>query len=816
MLNKPDYMTVSTIADNLYHERGDFIPKNDSSQWYSKKWALWALGQTGVVLNYRCRPNGGDEVVGSRYTYYELIEEDGEPKAVLHSFVLPSDSGDNYPHLLEHVYPRPVSYEATEEILLAKYNPLHRSRKKVRLSELCGYFFSEEDERRSTLVGLMAARLDLLMRETIPTIVIDEITGGRNVVEAYDRFDDWCSSCMTGCDSEYVEIWGTNPKQCRLLVLREEENNETLARVLVFRPETTTLSIVDSKQLEDLPLGPGWYYGRIYPDRRLRSPNRTEQRCMGIAAAHLESIGVKSLNAQPTGIVPLRLTEYSPYIDWGRIYWCSSTEQVVWAQTIDNNPTLQRWKATVTRPREIESFTDGSGFGNSRETHTCSCCDCGYDGEEEGAYVDGYGSVCQSCLDDSDSFVIDDQGEWRTADNCHQFMSQEHASTCLSYRSAGGTYLDDNVWIVNRATSTRVIVRQTGGTWTSTRVTIIPVTFNDETVYVPQSEAVQLSNDEWAWTHDESLMTVSKRIVLKDNGRLHVEDLDEEEYTKQDECVRVDDTWVLDSTGIYWLKESGFVLTTGDRSVHVRSVAANRSGCKVCKYGNWYVLIDSDSVVVHAGISEHHRDDLPANAPKTGEYWSGRGYPIRIVSRVMPMPFVGSSTTVHQSIWANEFGRDVTVSWCHGNHDGYAVTDDSNWMRAFSLMLLNQKTFVQSHEELKVAFVNTTGAVVRRAYTSGYLSCGNLTLFLNARGLIEGGTFYLGGDMIAVDVSSFNETLRALCNAVNRGRSQATQTELINYMSNFIVDTHAYFDNPSLHVLGSSYIITDSFNGVTS
>lgn len=815
MLNKPDYQTVASIADALYSERGEFNPTENPSTWFSKKWCVQVLGQTGVVHNYRCRPNGGDEIVGSRYTYYELVDEDGEPKAVLHSFVLPEGCGDNYPYLLEHEYPRPVSYKATEEILLAKYTPLHRSRKKVRLSELCGYFFSEQDERRSTLVGLMTARLDLLMRETIPTIVIDEITGGRNVVEAYDGFEDWCSSCMTGSDSEYVEIWGTNPKQCRLLVLREEENNETLARVLVFRPETTTLSIEDSNKLEDLPLGPGWYYGRIYPDRRMRSPNRTEQRCSGIAAAHLESIGIKSLNAQPTGIVPLRLTEYSPYIDWGRIYWCSSTEKVIWAQRTDN-PTLHQWKATVTRPREIESFTDGSGFGNSRETHTCTCCDNGYDGEEEGAYVENYGSVCQSCLDDNGSFVVDDRGEWQTTDNCYRFMSRDLAATCLSYRSEGGTDLDDNVWIVNSSTSTRVVERRTGGTWTTVRIPITTVDFEDEVVFVPSTEAVQLSNDEWAWAHDESLMTVTKELVLKDDGRLHVEDLDEEEHTRQSECVKVDDTWVLDSSGVHWLSDGRFTLTTGDRWVDVAVVGYGRPGCKMLKYANWYVLVDSDDIVLHCGIPDYHRDSVPANAPKTGEYWSGRGYPIRIGARSMPMPFVGSGTTVHQSVWDNTFGRDIHVSWCYGNTDGYAVTDDSNWLRAFSHMLLTQKTFYQSKDDVKIAFVNEDGNVVRHVHTSGYISCGNLTLFVSSRGLIEGGAYYLGGDMMVLDVSCFSEPLRVLCSAINRSRTQENQTNLLNFMSNLVIDTGAYYNSGSKHALGSTFLISKLYNGVNA
>jgi hypothetical protein len=815
MLNKPDYQTVTSIADNLYSERGDFVPKENESAWYSKKWSLEILGQTGVVHNYRCRPNGGDEVVGSRYTYYELIEEDGEPKAVLHSFVLPADSGDNYPYLLEHEYPRPVSYKATEEILLAKYNPLHRSRKKVRLSELCGYFFSEEDERRSTLVGLMAARLDLLMRETIPAIVIDEITGCRDTVNAYDSFEDWCNSCMTGSDSEYTEIWGTNPKQCRLLVLREEENNETLARVLVFRPATTTLTLDDSKQLEDLPLGPGWYYGRIYGDKRLRSPNRTEQRCMGIAAAHLESIGIKSLNAQPTGIVPLRLTEYSPYIDWGRIYWCSSTEEVVWAQSIDN-PTLQRWKATVTRPREIESFTDGSGFGNNRETHTCTCCENGYDGEEEGAYVQHYGNVCQGCLDDNSNFVVDDQGEWQTTDNCHRFMSLTCSAANLGWRSNDrGTDLDDGVYIHNSAHSTRVS-RRNNGTWTTVRIEIVAVVFDDETVFVPSDEALELPSGEWAWVHDESLVTVTKELVLNDKGNLVLKDLDEETRTVDNDCIKVDDVWVLDSTDIFWLSRSGHTLRDVGRCVTVQENANSRVGVKLLKYGARHVLLDAEDIVVFNDMPNFDASELPHGAPRVGQYWNGRGFPVRIGARSMPMPLCGSRTVVNQCIWSNQFGKGVTVGWCYGNTNGYAIADDSNWLSAFTRMLIKNDTFSQSEVDVQVAFVNTSGSVVRRAYTAGYISCGNLTLFIGSRGSIEGATYYLGGEMVAIDVSCLGGELRTLCQAYNWGRSEETQRALVNFMASYVVDNTIYYNNPHVGVLGSSLLITDFNTGVTA
>lgn len=231
---------------------------------------------------------------------------------------------------------------------------------------------------------------------------------GQSLVDRYRAFNNTSPSCMTGHKCEQVRLWSTNGKQCRLLVIKDGEHE--IARTLCFRPGPTVDSLED-----DLPLGPGWYYGRIYNVSSASSINMGLRVTQSIAWMRQKGLVEASLRNCP-GAVPLIVTEYSPYIDRGYVFARSHDEGEDCYWTCEPEPTWlpsSRWEA-------IESNQYGSGFGRSVEDEDegcsiCSCCD-GQSRNDDMTHVEDYGDVCEDCLNGGGfTFCLDD--EWRPSDD---------------------------------------------------------------------------------------------------------------------------------------------------------------------------------------------------------------------------------------------------------------------------------------------------------------------------------------------------------------------------------------------------------------
>lgn len=67
-----------------------------------------------------------------------------------------------------------------------------------------------------------------------------------------------------------------------------------------------------------------------------------------------------------------------------------------------------------------------SGLVEATEKVTCDCCGDRYDSDNEGAYVDNYGSVCQSCLDHQFTYY---EGEYYNNDDCVTVYSYNRYGT---------------------------------------------------------------------------------------------------------------------------------------------------------------------------------------------------------------------------------------------------------------------------------------------------------------------------------------------------------------------------------------------------
>lgn len=67
-----------------------------------------------------------------------------------------------------------------------------------------------------------------------------------------------------------------------------------------------------------------------------------------------------------------------------------------------------------------------SGLVEATEKTTCDCCGDRFDSDDEGAYVDNYGSVCQSCLDHQFTYY---ECEYYNNDDCAEVYSYNRYGT---------------------------------------------------------------------------------------------------------------------------------------------------------------------------------------------------------------------------------------------------------------------------------------------------------------------------------------------------------------------------------------------------
>lgn len=780
-----------------YHEMGRlWVNRNaDTGRTHNVnfhfEWPFVNLGQVAFVKNYEARPNGGEPVQGSRYTFYEFAKENDTDIVILHSFVLPVEEGSSqFPCKMEGVWPCPKTYAGLEESLLAQYTPLHRTRKKVSLLAFIGMLYPADYPERSTAIEWMEKRVRTLLTGNIPPLVLEEYKTSAQVMSAYEEFDRWSHSCMTGDESQYTEIWGTNGKQARLIALKDEQNDEYVARCLVFRPCETTLNMRDAKALEDKDLGSGWYYGRIYGSTR--NSMMSTSRCMDVAISHLESIGLRSVDLCPEGVVPLTVTEYSPYIDKGLVLWYDNL--AVWAAS--ENKTIARWRAMCGgRVSFLESYTDGSGFGNSRYDSTCTCCDDRYNSEDDGAYIEDYGSVCGCCLENNDDFVLDYEGTYRHADNCCRFVSRVYTTGVCSGTRSGGTSYDDGVWVRDNATTIRLWVNNE-----MQRVRLSSVDWNDGfSVYCPSDEVIETINGEDAWIGDPSLVDVYHKIVYA-NERLCIEEI-EPNRMSAGSGIKIDKTWYYNDTKMHLDTSMMKFVRCGS---HIEGVTSDdRRVDRWHRYEAYTIGSEANTLVVHySTIPPHRLETLSSDCPKIGEQYNGKGSPLEVRVITTPIRLYGSIHGTVSISFAHldvNFGKDVNnTRWYCGNINGYSVYDDTSMGACLSRAMASCD---QQHFPLTTALYGNDNTVIGMQSASGCIVLSNVCVTTDSFGRIIAAGIRTGNDIRFVAVAHmFTELQNAVLEYNNStGRTMESLTNVLKHFEPLgLPSAHHHYDHPLL------------------
>ena len=763
-------------------------------------WAFQNLGQISHVRDYECRPNGGEPIKGDRHTFYELLPNEQGHEVVLHSFILPSEEeNQQFPLKMEGVWPYPKNWEQLEGCMLRQYSPLHRTRKRVTLLGFIGMLYPSDYPNRSTEIEWFSKRISTLLTGKIPPLVIREYKTSSEITAAYYEFDRWSKSCMTGDESQYTEFWGTNGKQCRVVELRVEDGEEPVARCLVFRPCESTLILNDSKTLADADLGEGWYYGRIYGSNR--NTTMSSSRCHEVAIAHFESIGIKSADLHPPGVVPLTVTEYSPYIDKGVIFWSSSNDTAVWASC--ENATVTRWRRVNDGVRCLESFTDGSGFGNTRYDSVCSCCDSQYDSEEGGAYVEDYGSVCDCCLESSDRFVLDMNGDWRDGAQCYRFVSKYYSQYSHNTADRGCSY-NDGMFI--NSGSRRINLYRQGIRHV---VVLEEVEYHDgETIYCPSDETVELEDGTTVWLHDPDLVEVAHKLIWDPVlMKILVEDIEDTSAFKQ-ACIKVGEEWMIDGSTLRLDQIDGFSFKTeqfGDRLAVVAYKGNDPLINRWYKYGTFTVGVNMllSNLVVYSGI-QMHVSDLPDNAPRVGNTHTGDGMPlsvrvyscpIRIDSMIQRRPFTFNSLEV-------KTGKDADGRWYFGNVNGYAMYDTSSISVAMSREVANNGGYVGAPRF--TLYDHNGNKCTGDCYATGAIIAGRLCVLFDDYNKIKAVGIQTGNNIKFVIPSSLRDDLKSVISDYNDAVLHPTSLlmRLIDTLDNYNDSNNCINNHP---VLGASF-----------
>ena len=240
----------------------------------------------------------------------------------------------------------------------------------------------------------------LLMLSNSPATV-EAITRGE-IEDAYAAFNSWSVSCMT-TRSERVEIYDSST-DCAVIVVRRGE--EKMGRVVIFRPRQ-----LDSWQLNrDEPLEreptslSGWYYTRVY-GRGLHC-GFTDAEGENYTRRAIEALGCRPGTEVPDGeIVCLSSSnDRAPWFDeYGGATICYDGDAGRKC-VVAFNHSEPAWVRS--RFERFENNLRLDTFSHEEDTR-CACCGESFDAEECGAYVEGTGDVCPSCLDDSYTYVED-------------------------------------------------------------------------------------------------------------------------------------------------------------------------------------------------------------------------------------------------------------------------------------------------------------------------------------------------------------------------------------------------------------------------
>lgn len=457
------------------------------------------FGFAKVIQPYSCRTREGVDVTGIRIDSPEFVVENGNLTVVVHARVWEIKSNSSGYNGACGILP--LLSEGWEDLSLpyldyrsdqSTQSPRDWQELDARLNSHKTSAVLLHSTRRTTIINRWLASISddgtsvdkvskAIMRLVVGIQLDDykviEYKTTKTVRDAYQSFDEWSHSCMTEARQEgFTDIWGTNPRQVRLVHIKKDE--EDICRCLVFKPSATVDVNGSFDQIDmDEKIGPGWSYGRVY----------------GKAVegqAILEALGlVCSESNNVSGFCLLKATEYSPYIDRGSLAWDNNERAVLFFK--------------VEKPHGfyfVENTPDGTGFGADAPDSTyCSDCNDACDPDDL-RYIEGCGEICSCCID---SLVDNNELVYTQDDGYHR------TSNAIRVRSHQFEDIDD-LWF----SSSSSVYHWEGSR--RHRIDVTRVEIEGEDCYVPCDEIVldAVTGDE-KWSNDDELVEVGCKISFK-------------------------------------------------------------------------------------------------------------------------------------------------------------------------------------------------------------------------------------------------------------------------------------------------------------
>ena len=457
--------------------------------------AMLSLGGISKEIpDYVTRPGGGAEVRGTRYEFPEFVVENELASVTVHCVVWNPEFS-----VFSMLPEQPNNWQDVEKMLTDNLGVIHRSRRSG--TSVSRFIANMNPGADGTTVARVADSITRALRCKGEELKVDWLTGDE-LVDWYADNDGTSHSCMTGCRAESVRSWGSNPNQIRLAVFSDDKG--VIARGLCFRPS------VEKEFLKDeLPFGPGWFYGRLYQVHSGRDRDHT-----GVerATAFLERKGLLDIGSNTLAgtVVPMKMSEFAPFIDRGEIYH-QSTEigSKMYYVPPRGGFSTRGWSVT-------ENNQWGNAWGRRMEEDdaddedhsNCCCCENRHRIDDMINVID-YGDVCRSCHENGD-FNLCVDGEWRHHENTSQVCSE--------------AWRPNEEWAESGREFLRVSCYSMGG-GCSAAVRFVPaiVSCDGEEGYAPQEETVEDAGGNRIWkklVSEGSYKLVDRQLSVSSNGWL--------------------------------------------------------------------------------------------------------------------------------------------------------------------------------------------------------------------------------------------------------------------------------------------------------
>lgn len=590
-----------------------------------------------AAVEWKGRDRAGNELAGDAYFFPEFVVE-GDTPVVNNHMVLFSNS-DHFNQFIDKAHSAmPSDWQQVEACLnQMKTAPTYRSVKRnLPLSRwavsTCKEWFSNEGiykDATGTAIQKFVDAINTHFKCEGHQFNFEWLTG-QDIVNKYKSWDDVSNSCMTGSVRAcQTELWGTNGKQCRLLVVKDGDGE--IARCLCYRP-TESLEF----DMTDVPFGIGWYYGRFYCIKGESSQLSYERRITQ-AIAWAKQHGLEELRYNTKGCVPLIVTEFAPYIDRGHVFvqGFREGEKCIWTMEDEVGERGARWRA-------IENDQYGGGFGRSNtdgDTQCARCeCDCW---EESSSYVENVGHVCQHCFENGDYVCCVDD----------------------TYRSLEDTWPVRFSW---RAESTDYAEseRDTVRTWRNgTRIVCVHAVDAEEAdCYAPEELTTELFSGARYFGDPSDLVKVAGTIKFVD-GRIEFEEDEEGGFALEDE------TAIFVKNGkdvVCYSSLSSFspgIDTKKTRFMENNKVVIENHAYSLQAVGHRNILV---SIGTHVVLAHYNGTHGHTPVPEVGSRWNEKVPTINIMSSVF-------ETVAGLSFYSIMPSNNYSTSWAASCNNGFVI-----------------------------------------------------------------------------------------------------------------------------------------------